>query len=303
MSAVIAAKNLRKVFDDLTAVEDISFTVEEGECFGLLGPNGAGKTTCIRMLYGFSPLTGGSLELFGMPFPERLADIKRRIGVCQQDINLDSDLTVHENLMVFSRYFDLPRETARSRARDLLQFFALDHRTKARTSELSGGMQRRLMVARSLINQPALLILDEPTTGLDPQSRQQVWARLEDLKSNGLTILLTTHYMEEAAHLCDRLMIMDHGRVLVEGKPVDLIRDHAGREVLEIVRPEPGMRELVSRQKHEIEDLGHRLLVYGQSCDGLFTELQERFPQADYLLRPASLEDVFLRLTGRELRE
>ncbi|MBN1141751.1 MAG: ATP-binding cassette domain-containing protein [Deltaproteobacteria bacterium] len=303
MDAVIAAKNLNKMFGNLTAVADVSFSVAAGECFGLLGPNGAGKTTTIRMLYGFSPLTSGTLELFGKSIAENLCDIKFRIGICQQDNSLDPDLTVLENLMVFSRYFDLPRQTAADRALKLLAFFGLEHRAAAKTSELSGGMQRRLVVARSLINQPDLLILDEPTTGLDPQSRQQVWTRLEELKRSGLTILLTTHYMDEAARLCDRLVIMDHGKVLVEGKPADLVRRHVGREVLEITRPDQSVRDFLAQRGHEFEDLGHRLLVYDQSCNGLFADLAEQFRDADCLLRMGTLEDVFLRLTGRALRE
>lgn len=303
MTPIIAAKNLRKLFGDLIAVDDISFIVNHGECFGLLGPNGAGKTTTIRMLYGFSPLTAGSLEIFNLSFSENLRDIKSRIGVCQQENTLDTDLTVFENLMVFSRYFHIPRETARHRADELLKFFALGHRSHAKTAELSGGMQRRLVVARSLINNPDLLILDEPTTGLDPQSRQQVWSRLEELKNGGLTILLTTHYMEEAHRLCDRLIIMDHGKVLVEGKPVELIRRHAGREVLEVVRPDRQVRDFLTQRGEEFEDLGHRLLIYNQSCEDIYQNLGATFPGADCLLRMSTLEDVFLRLTGRELRE
>jgi lipooligosaccharide transport system ATP-binding protein len=303
MEYVIEAKNLRKTFGDLVAVDGISFRVAPGECFGMLGPNGAGKTSTIRMIYGFSPMTGGHLKVFGLDIPRDLRDIKFRIGVCQQDNTLDPDLTVQQNLEVFARYFDIPKNAAREKARELLQFIALDHRKNARVNELSGGLIRRLVLARALINDPELLILDEPTTGLDPQSRHQVWERLEDLRSRGLTIVLTTHYMDEASRLCDRLMIMDHGRILVQGTPLELIREHVGHDVIEVAGPNSELRTYVQTQGLEHEDLGHRLVVYGQEGDILFRTLSTQYCREGCLLRMATLEDVFLKLTGRELRE
>ncbi|WP_305046522.1 ATP-binding cassette domain-containing protein [Geoalkalibacter sp.] len=303
MDAVIEAEHLEKCYGAFKAVDGLSFRVTRGECFGLLGPNGAGKTTTIGMLYGYSPLGGGRLRVFGQDLGANLRHIKERMGICQQEDNLDPDLSVRENLLVYARYFDLPRAQARARADELLEFFALDHRAGANIRELSGGMKRRLMLARALINRPDLLILDEPTTGLDPQSRHQVWQRLDDLKSRGLTILLTTHYMDEAARLCDRLIIVDRGKVLVEGAPAALISTHVGREVIEISRPEDGLREFLRRRACAFEDLGNRLLVYNHGADDLFVRLTREFCAGGCTLRQATLEDVFLRLTGRELRE
>ncbi|HSV93746.1 MAG TPA: ABC transporter ATP-binding protein, partial [Desulfobacterales bacterium] len=227
MDAIIEVQHLFKRYPELTAVDGISFTVPRGEFFGLLGPNGAGKTTTIRMLYGFTPPTRGVIRIFGLEIGRDWRRIKMRMGVCQQDNTLDPDLTVEQNLVVFAGYFGIRAREARGRARELLEFFALSNRRAAKVMDLSGGMIRRLTLARSLINRPDLLILDEPTTGLDPQSRHQVWDRLEKLKASGLTVVLTTHYMEEASRLCDRLVIVDHGRILVEGSPEELILKHA----------------------------------------------------------------------------
>ncbi len=303
MEPVVRAEALVKQFGELRAVDDISFEVRRGECFGMLGPNGAGKTTTIRMLYGFSPFTAGCLTLFGLPVPEDVRRVKARLGVCQQEDSLDPDLTVEDNLVVFGRYFDLPPARVKARAAELLDFIGLAHRRKARVPELSGGMKRRLMLARALINDPELLILDEPTTGLDPQSRHQVWNRLEELRSRGLSILLTTHYMDEAARLCDRLVIMDRGRILVEGSPASLIRRHVGSDVLELTDPGEELRALVLREKLPHEDLGHRLIVYWEERGELFERLSRDYCGPGCTLRMATLEDVFLRLTGRELRE
>jgi lipooligosaccharide transport system ATP-binding protein len=300
---VIEAVDLRKAYNGFIAVDGISFSVQSGECFGLLGPNGAGKTTTIRMLYGYSPASGGSLKIFGEPLAENLRAIKQRMGVCQQEDNLDPDLSVEANLLVFARYFDIPLRQAREEAGKLLRFFALAGRADTAIRELSGGMKRRLMLARSLINRPDLLILDEPTTGLDPQSRHQVWQRLEELKATGLTILLTSHYMEEAARLCDRLLIMDHGQVLVEGAPKALIERYVGREVIEVNAPAPAMVAFLTEAKIEYEAVGQRLLIYNQSGSELFTHLNRELSCAGCSLRQATLEDVFLRLTGRELRD
>jgi lipooligosaccharide transport system ATP-binding protein len=300
---IIEAKDLTKVFEGFLAVDGISFHVLPGECVGLLGPNGAGKTSTIRMIYGFSPMTSGSLHVFGIDVQTGVRAIKARIGVCQQDNNLDPDLTVLQNLEVFARYFDIPRNTARDRADQLLKFIALDHRKKDKVTSLSGGLMRRLVLARALINNPELLILDEPTTGLDPQSRHQVWERLELLRANGLSILITTHYMDEASRLCDRLILMDHGEILVEGTPADLIRQYAGDHVVEIVNPDPEVRELVRSGNFTHDMLDHRVIIYGREAEHLFDTIGAQFCKETCIKRLATLEDVFLRLTGRELRE
>lgn len=305
MGPVIEALNLRKTFGDLVAVDGLSLDVRSGECFGILGPNGAGKTSTIRMVYGFSPMTAGDLRVFGMDIRRRYRAIKGRIGVCQQENNLDPDLTVLQNLEIFAGFFNVPREEARRRSLELLAFMSLENRRDTRAMELSGGMMRRLVIARALVNNPDLLILDEPTTGLDPQSRHQVWERLEQLRSRGLSILLTTHYMDEAARLCDRLIIMDHGKLLVEGSPRDLVERFAGRHVIEVVEPTADIRAWVRERGLHCDDLGHRLILYGNDDDseGLFRDIAGRCPGDGCLLRMATLEDVFLKLTGRGLRE
>jgi len=303
VSAVIETSNLRKSFGSFVAVDGISFSVQPGECFGLLGPNGAGKTTTIRMLYGFTPRDSGSLRLFGSDCDGAWREIKGRIGVCQQDNNLDPDLTVRENLQVFAAYFNLPAAVVRQRVASLLQFISLEGREQAGVRDLSGGMMRRLVLARALINEPQLLILDEPTTGLDPQSRHQLWSRLDELKSRGLTTLLTTHYMDEAQRLCDRLVIMDQGKILVEGAPRDLIRQHVGDSVIEVVAACEGLRRMIAERGLPYEDLGQRLVIYSGNGEALYRELLAEHCREGCMLRPATLEDVFLRLTGRELRE
>jgi lipooligosaccharide transport system ATP-binding protein len=300
---VIAVTHLKKTFNNFSAVDDISFSVKKGECFGLLGPNGAGKTSTIRMLYGYSPASGGELRLFEQLMAKDWRSAKGRIGVCQQEDNLDPDLSVWDNLLTYARYFDLPAAAARQAAERLLRFFALEHRARTNIRELSGGMKRRLVLARSLINNPDLLILDEPTTGLDPQSRHQVWERLEELKAAGLTILITTHYMEEAARLCDRLVIMDRGRILVEGCPTALIREHVGYEIIEISPPDTALCSYLERHGLHFENLGPRLVIHNQAAPGMIATLAERFADRRCTIRPATLEDVFLHLTGRELRE
>ncbi|HBT82730.1 MAG: ABC transporter [Desulfuromonadales bacterium GWD2_61_12] len=300
---MIVATSLRKAFGKLRAVDDITFSVSPGECFGILGPNGAGKTTTIRMLFGFTPKSAGRLQLFGLDIDQHLRQVKARIGVCPQENNLDPDLSVRQNLEMYARYFDIPPPLARRRADQLLSFIALEHRQNARIGELSGGMLRRLVLARALINEPELLILDEPTTGLDPQSRHQLWNRVEALKARGLTVLLTTHYMDEAARLCDRLMIVDQGKILVEGTPLQLIHDHVGAEIIEVASPNADLRAFVDRSGTPYEDLGHRLIIYASGGAEYYHTLSREFCQSACMLRPATLEDVFLRLTGRELRE
>jgi lipooligosaccharide transport system ATP-binding protein len=300
---LIDACNLKKSFGAFTAVNDISFAVDKGVCFGILGPNGAGKTSTIRMIYGFSPITSGDIFVFGLDIKKQYRIIKARIGVCQQDNTLDPDLTMMQNFEVFARYFNLDKDIAVERASSLLKFFALEQRRDARATELSGGMVRRLVIARALINQPELLILDEPTTGLDPQSRHQVWEKLESLKKQGMTILLTTHYMDEAARLCDDLIIMDHGKILAQGSPQSLISEYTGENIIEVAEPEDDLRAFSREKKVRQEDLGHRLIIYAENGYELYREICGRFTHKSCILRSATLEDVFLRLTGRELRE
>jgi lipooligosaccharide transport system ATP-binding protein len=301
--SILKVDSLRKAYGTLNAVDGISFAVQPGECFGLLGPNGAGKTTTIRMLYGYTPRDAGRLELFGLDIDVHLREIKRRIGICQQEDSLDPDLTVRDNLVGYARYFAISRQEAQRRADELLDFFALKSRAKDKIMVLSGGLKRRLMLARALVNQPEFLILDEPTTGLDPQSRQLLWEKLNELKKQGLTILLTTHYMEEAERLCDRLVIVDHGQILVEGKPRELVREHVGHTVLEIADPDQQVRDFLAREACRVEDLDRRMLVYLDDGDDLFLRLTRDVRTEGCTLRPAGLEDLFLKLTGRELRE
>lgn len=303
MVPVIAADRLRKEFNGLVAVKDISFQLDPSQCLGLLGPNGAGKTSTIRMVYGFSPMTSGRLEVFGMDIRTMWRKIRARIGVCQQENSLDPDLTVFQNLEVFSRYFNITGQAARKRADELLAFMGLDHKRKAKISELSGGMMRRLVLARALLNKPDLLILDEPTTGLDPQARHQVWERLEGLRAGGMSILLTTHYMEEASRLCDRVIIVDHGEILVQGTVAELIQAHVGRNVIEIKQIDDQLRSHLRSQHVHYDDLGNRVIIYGNENDRLFDIIRDRFCKENCSLRMSTLEDVFLRLTGRELRE
>ena len=301
--AVIEARDLSKCYGDFTAVNGISFSVNRGELFGLLGPNGAGKTSTIRMIYGFSPLSGGSLRIFGHDITTQWRTIRARLGVCHQDDNLDEEISVRDNLEVFAGFFGISKAVARERTNSLLAFFGLENKAKAAVRELSGGMMRRLALARALINEPDLLILDEPTTGLDPQTRQQLWDKLARLKQQGVTILLTTHYMEEAAQLCDRLIIVDHGKILVEGKPRELITQFVGNQVIESSPVSDALRKFVVDRGLEHEDLGHRMRIYCKEDEGLYHEITHTYCQDNCSLRMGSLEDVFLKLTGRELRE
>ncbi len=300
---VIEARDVVKCYGEFVAVDGISFGVAGGEFFGLLGPNGAGKTSAIRMMYGFSPVTHGRMKLFGLDIETDWREIRTRLGVCQQENTLDPDLTVEQNLLLYARYFEKDRVRARERAEELLAFFALTHKRNARVMELSGGLARRLQLARALISDPELLILDEPTTGLDPQSRHQLWDRLAELKKRGLTMLLTTHYMDEAESLCDRLLIMDHGRIIAEGRPRDLIAEHAAESVIEIEAPDAALKDYIREHRVKHDDLGERLIVYAQANGALENEVRTKFCSAACLFRAGNLEDVFLRLTGRELRE
>jgi len=301
--SIIEARQVVKKFDSFIAVNEIDLTVEPGEFFALLGPNGAGKTSTIRMIYGFSPLTGGNMAVFGLDIKDDWRKIRSRLGVCQQDNTLDPDLSVEQNLLLYARYFEMDRDVAAGRSRELLDFFALTGKRKAKVGELSGGLARRLQLARALIAEPELLILDEPTTGLDPQSRHQVWDRLMALKKRGLTMVLTTHYMDEAETLCDRLVIMDHGKIIAGGRPADLISEHAAESVIEIEGPGDRLKEYIRTNGVEHDDLGERLIIYTEPRGELENRIREDFCMESCRFRAGNLEDVFLRLTGRELRE
>ncbi|MDD2468322.1 MAG: ATP-binding cassette domain-containing protein, partial [Desulfobulbus sp.] len=260
---ILEVDQLVKQYHGFTAVNNLSFSVHAGECFGLLGPNGAGKTSTIRTIYGFAPPNGGRLRVFGLDITRDWRRIRARIGVCQQDNTLDPDLTVLQNLLVFAGYFKISTAQAKKRAEELLCFFSLEKKREAKVSELSGGLARRLTLARALINDPELIILDEPTTGLDPQSRHLLWEKLQVLRGQGKTFILTTHYMEEAAQLCDRLVILDHGRVLVEGSPQELIATHVGDAIVEITNPDQSVEGLLAHHLVNFDRLSNRLLIYG----------------------------------------
>ena len=302
--SVITAQSLTKRFRDVVAVDGIDFAIDQGECFGFLGPNGAGKTTIMKMIGCISPVTEGELLVDGKSVVRDQRAIKSQLGVVSQADSLDPDLSVIQNLVAYSRFFNLPRKTANVRIWEALDLFQLRGKAHQRPDELSGGMRRRLLIARALLNQPKILLLDEPTTGLDPQSRHLVWEKLRHLKAQGITIVLTTHNMEEAAYLCDRLVVMDLGRVLVEGPPQELVRMHAGEEVLEILASQARKVALLDRVRGrglKFEDTGDSVLVYGE--DGALSVADDWLDGSQVIKRPANLEDVFLRLTGRGLRE
>jgi lipooligosaccharide transport system ATP-binding protein len=305
---VVEARDLVKRYEELEAVAGIEFSVQRGECFGFLGPNGAGKTTTMRMVQAVSLPSAGRLSVLGLDPVRDGKRIRARIGVCPQLDNLDPDLFVRENLQVYGRYFPQPRRVTRQRTDQLLEFVALTEKRDRRIAELSGGMKRRLVIARALINDPELLLLDEPTTGLDPQARHLIWQKLRELGERGVTMLLTTHYMDEAERLCDRLVIMDHGKILAEGVPRELIERHVGHEVVELRVAEQRELEVIQGlplEGVESERAGDvRAFFLGPRTD-LAEQLVDRARRAGVacLLRNATLEDVFLKLTGRELDE
>ena len=309
MGALVEGRGLTKRFGSFTAVDGIDFTVEHGETFGFLGPNGAGKTTAMRMVGCVSPVTEGSLRVLGMDPAEDGPRIRARLGVVPQQDTLDTELTVWDNLMIYGRYFGLSRSQIRPRAEELLTFVQLADRRDQRVDPLSGGMKRRLTIARALINQPELLLLDEPTTGLDPQARHLVWERLWQLKAQGVTQVLTTHYMDEAEQLCDRLVIMDRGRIVAEGSPRQLILEHATREVVELrfdstLEREAAAPRAAALEGARVESVADRLLVYTQEGEKASDALAAQgVNAAAVLVRRASLEDVFLKLTGRTLED
>jgi len=309
-TSVITAADLVKKYKDFPAVDGISFEVEAGESFGLLGPNGAGKSTTMRMIGAVSTRTAGELSILGLD-PDRYGpEIRSQLGVVPQSDNLDTELRVRDNLIVYGRYFGLPSARVRQRADELLAFAQLEDKAKAKVDDLSGGMKRRLTIARALINDPRILLLDEPTTGLDPQARHILWDRLFRLKEQGTTLVLTTHYMDEAEQLCDRLVVMDHGLIVAEGSPLELIRSYSTREVAELRfapthehsgeldRIAPKVEDLAER----VEVLPDRLLLYSADGEETIAKVHERgLDPIVTLVRRSTLEDVFLRLTGRTL--
>jgi lipooligosaccharide transport system ATP-binding protein len=302
---MVEAHGLVKRFGDFVAVDGVDFTICPGESFGFLGPNGAGKTSTMRMISCISPLSEGSLRVLGLDPATDGARIRARMGLVPQEDSLDLDLTVLDNLKIYGRYFDLPRKVIRERAEQLLDFAQLTDRANDRVDPLSGGMKRRLTIARALISDPDLLILDEPTTGLDPQARHLLWDRLYRLKQDGVTLVITTHYMDEAEQLCDRLVVMDKGRFAAEGTPRQLIDEHSTKEVLEL-RFRPGQHEDIAPElahlAERVEVLPDRILLYTDDGDAALAEAGRlgHVPQ-NTLVRRSTLEDVFLRLTGRTL--
>ena len=307
MNVIVHARNLVKRYGDFTAVDGISFDIRSGECFGLLGPNGAGKTTTTRMIACVSPVTAGELTVDGLDVRREPRRIKALLGVVPQEDNLDPDLSVRQNLAVYARYFDMPRALAEERIDESLELFQLLDKQHQTIWALSTGLKRRLAVARGLINQPKILVLDEPTTGLDPQARHLVWQKLRYLRGQGVTMLLCTHYMEEATHLCDRLVIMHQGHILVEGTPDALVEEHAGHEVVELhlrgPERERALTQLEARPGLTVEEVEDILYVYARTSDGR-ADIAELVPESERVVyRHANLEDVFLRLTGRGLVE
>jgi lipooligosaccharide transport system ATP-binding protein len=303
-ASLIHARGLRKEFGELTAVDGIDFDVARGEAFGFLGPNGAGKSSTMRMIGCVSPPSAGTLRILGMDPVTQGPEIRGRLGVVPQADTLDNELTVRENLIIYGRYFGLSRAEVRERADRLLEFVQLEERAGSKVEPLSGGMKRRLTIARSLVNEPDVLLLDEPTTGLDPQARHVVWDRLFRLKQQGVTLVLTTHYMDEAEQLCDRLVVMDRGRIAEEGSPLELIQRLSSREVVELrfggSAPEVDER-VFDGQVARVEVLPDRVLLYTDDGDAIVPLAHDRLRPQSVLVRRSTLEDVFLRLTGRTL--
>ena len=304
---IVRARNLTKKFSAFTAVDAIDFDVHKGESFGFLGPNGAGKTSTMRMVGCASPVTEGELTVMGMDPRTDASRIKARLGVVPQQDNLDTEITVRENLLMYARYFDIPGRLARPRADELLEFVQLSERADSQVEPLSGGMKRRLTIARALINDPQMVLLDEPTTGLDPQARHVIWERLYQLKRSGSTLLLTTHYMDEAEQLCDRLVVMDKAKIVAEGSPRELIERYSTKEVLELRFPDDvpvGIDGQLGRLAERIEVLADRTLVYTTDGEHALQRVHSHnIPLHSALVRRSTMEDVFLRLTGRTLFE
>jgi len=302
MPGIIEAQDLRKKFGDINAVDGITFAVNKGEVFGFLGPNGAGKTSTMKIIACVSPRTSGTITVFGIDPDTSPAEIKQRLGVVPQETNLDPDFTCYGNLFTYARYFDIPPDLARKKADELLEFVQLQEKRDVTVEKLSGGMKRRLILARALVNNPDLLILDEPTIGLDPQARHLIWERLKLLQAQGNTIILTTHYLDEAARLCDRLVIMDNGKILVEGTPKDLVRQYVGNEVVEVEKTDEVL-SCLSKNSIPFEAIGDSVQVATDSSREIAKILFDQCSPHNVMTRPATLEDVFLKLTGRKLKE
>jgi lipooligosaccharide transport system ATP-binding protein len=302
---VIKAENLTKKFNNFIAVNNISFEIKQGECFGFLGPNGAGKTTTVKMIHCISPVTSGSIIVLGEYASIDNRKIKMQTGVIPQEINLDPSLTVYENLLIFSKFFDIPSQVAKSRINELLDFIEMASKRNTRIDELSTGMKRRVLIARALINNPKIIVADEPTTGLDPQARHMIWQRLHLLKKTGTTLILTTQYMEEAENLCDRLVIMYKGKILKYGEPRTLIEKEIGNEVIELRISKEEDKRIIESTSDFItghERFGDVLYLYCNNNHEITKKIIE-FNIANFRIRPATLEDVFLKLTGRSLIE
>ncbi|MEO5710568.1 MAG: ATP-binding cassette domain-containing protein [Nocardioidaceae bacterium] len=302
---LVTARGLRKEFGEFTAVDGVDFEVRRGEAFGFLGPNGAGKSSTMRMIAAVSPVSGGELSILGLDPAADGPAIRARLGVCPQEDSLDNELNVRDNLFIYGRYFGIPAREVRERASELLEFVQLTEKADAKVDDLSGGMKRRLTIARSLINRPDLLLLDEPTTGLDPQARHVLWDKLFRLKQTGVTLVITTHYMDEAEQLCDRLVVMDGGSIVAEGSPLALIREHSTREVAELrfgVGEHEVLADRVADLAERVEVLPDRLLLYTQDGEETLAKVHERgLDPVAVLVRRSTLEDVFLSLTGRTL--
>jgi len=303
----VVARALTKRYGRFEAVRGIDFTAVERSCFGFLGPNGAGKTTTMKMISCTSPPSSGTLSVLGLPVLEQARTIKGRMGVVPQENNLDEEVSVLENLLIYARYFGIRKDVARPRAEEQLAFVQLEDKRDRQITQLSGGMKRRLLIARALMNEPEILILDEPTTGLDPQARHLVWEKLRTLKRAGVTLLLTTHYMEEAAQLCDRLVIMDEGRILVEGSPRELVAAHTTRQVVEVFEPPEEVQSALASIEGSVkrmERLADRWLFYTDDGDETLGKVRTLpIDPGSVWLRGGTLEDVFLSLTGRSLIE
>ena len=302
---IFRVRELNKHFGNNHVVQNLSFNIAAGECLGVIGPNGAGKTTTIRMSLGQTAPDSGEIEVFGLRMPRDASAIKARLGVVSQFDTLDPDFTLEENILVYGRYFGLKKAQIEPRIPKLLEFASLSSKAKAKPGELSGGMKRRLSLARSLVNEPDLLLLDEPTTGLDPQARHLMWERLQTLTSQGTSILLTTHFMDEAERLCHRLLVIDHGKKIAEGKPRELIAEHLEPDVVEVygegaltLQTQTNLTQHAAR----VEVSGETLFFYTRDAQPLLSALQS-FPHLRTLHRPANLEDLFLKLTGRQIRE
>lgn len=301
---VIKATGLSKRYKELVAVDDISFTVERGKCFGFLGPNGAGKSTTMRMIYGLSPVTEGELHVLGLNARKDISKIKARLGVVPQENNLDPDLNVYENLIVYANYFGMPKNKAIEKAHELLKFVNLEDKADKKADKLSGGMKRRLIIARALINDPDIVILDEPTTGLDPQARHLLWDKMFELKSKNKTLILTTHYMEEAAYLCDHIFIMDKGKIITQGSPRELINNNLPHFVLEYNGDrtlDDTLIKLLGDNLDSYQKTFANLLLFVRDSKLAMTELKQY--EAHLHSRRPNLEDVFIKLTGREIAE